>query len=412
MTGHHILLSIRGVNTPLAFDPGLDGMVYRLREIMHGWPMDVEVGPPPRDTPRITLSGQKIMIRWKDGEAPFREPSDTSAIASLIVGIVDRYVAANPKLGILHAAAVEIEGGLALFPAGNRVGKSTLAAAFSAAGFRVFADDLLPVDFATREGVSTGCLTRLRLPLPASSDAALARFVSASTISSDGHYGYVRPSGTGLVRHGERRMIAAIVLLDRCAAHTPARIDSVASDEALLALLSRDTRLGFRSAGESLAAYERLVATTPCLRLTYAEPCDAVRVLAEVMRRPSRIETTALLPSDELLPVSVSAASQGNGMALHKAEGLTLRRVGVSGFIADERDNDIHVLNAVGTAVWTLIDGSIEEEHIVATLAEIFPETPVETIRADVGALIAELCGKGLLRLQQSEPDCHVSSEA
>jgi hypothetical protein len=63
----------------------------------------------------------------------------------------------------LHAACVEIEGRALLLAAPGRFGKTTLAAAFAAAGFRVLAEDLSCLRPGTRPSVVPGpAMLRLR----------------------------------------------------------------------------------------------------------------------------------------------------------------------------------------------------------------------------------------------------------
>ncbi len=55
------------------------------------------------------------------------------------------------------------------------------------------------------------------------------------------------------------------------------------------------------------------------------------------------------------------------------------------------------VLNAVGTAVWHLLDGSRDLADIVEIIAERFDDIDPDRITADVAALLERLAGEGLV---------------
>jgi hypothetical protein len=87
-------------------------------------------------------------FRVTDGRAIVADPApgaDRREILSLILGPFIAIIMHQRGRLVLHASAVEIDGGVIAFIADSGVGKSTTAAAFMAAGYPVVSDDLLPV---------------------------------------------------------------------------------------------------------------------------------------------------------------------------------------------------------------------------------------------------------------------------
>jgi hypothetical protein len=63
----------------------------------------------------------------------------------------------------LHACSVEIDGGAIAFAGASGAGKSTLASAFHRRGFRLFSDDITPIEFAGGNVRFLPGLRRIRL---------------------------------------------------------------------------------------------------------------------------------------------------------------------------------------------------------------------------------------------------------
>ncbi len=109
--------------------------------------IDKSKTPPPLT---ISLAGQggnyTINIDGdveSDGPAP---PTDrATARSTLMREIIGHSVARRPPSVLLHATAVEIDGGCVILAAPSGSGKSTLAASLVAAGGRLVADDILPL---------------------------------------------------------------------------------------------------------------------------------------------------------------------------------------------------------------------------------------------------------------------------
>jgi PqqD family protein of HPr-rel-A system len=75
---------------------------------------------------------------------------------------------------------------------------------------------------------------------------------------------------------------------------------------------------------------------------------------------------------------------------------VTSERVGGEGILHDERSGQVHILNASATRVWDLCAGRPTVSELVADLARSYG-MPVDAVREDVLALLADLRTRGLL---------------
>lgn len=206
-------LNLQGLPGPITFEPETADIAAMLKAVLAGWPEQAVREPGGKPLLCVTQDARGLRVERPEYRFTSSEPTKVSAVCTLVVELVEAYVSAAPHLGSLHAASAEFAGRLVLFPATHRTGKSTLMARLAASGRRIFSDDLLPIDLTTGEAVATGCLPRLRLPLPSSASPAFADYVRNNAVIDDGYYCYVRPVSPTL--HGDRAPVGAIVLLDR-----------------------------------------------------------------------------------------------------------------------------------------------------------------------------------------------------
>ena len=398
-----INLCLKGLPGPIAIAPQLGGIAEDLARVLVGWP-SVCREEMPSGEPLMIVNGRpdEIVLVHRDLPGRTVERTMTSAICTLIVELMADFVHGDESLGNLHAGAVEFDGRLVVFPATNRAGKSTLVAALSAEGRRVFADDLLPVDLAGLEAVASGCLPRLRLPLPDSATPKLVAHVDRHAILSDGYYAYLPPPDpAAAVPHGTRAPIGAVVLLDRRDEAVPAVIEPVEPDEGLLRILLQDTK---RELGTwAFDRYLALIGGAELHRLTYTRVDDAVACLESAF---------ASWPEAPAAPVGVEAApdddlhDEQSGLDIAPRPGLPVirraghvvsRMVGLTAFLVDISNNEIHHLNVMGLALWNLIATPLDEETIAEIFQAAFPDAPPETVRADLAAVIARFVSAGLV---------------
>lgn len=84
-----------------------------------------------------------------------------------------------------------------------------------------------------------------------------------------------------------------------------------------------------------------------------------------------------------------------------RAPGIRARRLDDDVFLVAEDETIFH-LNAVGGAVWTLLERPARESEIIEVLSHAFPDVAEDTIRADVGALLSRLAAGGLVVQERS----------
>lgn len=394
------ILLPQGLERPLVFSPGARHVADILASVLVGWPLRIEASAE-RPLVKVSVEADKILVKHADG-AVIREPSAISAVCSLVVEIVDALAAASPALVCLHAAAAEYAGRLLLFPATHRAGKSTLMARLAAGGRRIFADDILPFDLASGEAVATGCLPRLRLPLPRRAPPAFGLHVERNTVASDGYYAYLAAPAGKEVAFGTRSALGAIILLDRRRRRVTARLEPASPDKALLEILIRNTR-GDRDAPLLVSTFAAIVGGLPVKRLVYCDLEDAVRCLEEEFAG-GYAAPRGEGPGTPATPTATFPAATKIGGAPYRRNALvSLSRVGQSGFLADPRDNAIHVLDAVGLGVWNLLEVPRDAGSLSEIVAGAFPHTPRRRIAADLEALLSTLAGKGLVERCRDE---------
>ena len=172
-----MMLACERLSRPIALI-GCDDLAPRIAAVLCGWRFreaPYSDQPAPVITIRKAAKGYRIESPWRPSPAVYRDRVD--AVCSFIVDLIKALVADDPALLCLHAGGVEIGGRLVVFPSRYRAGKSTFAAYLAAAGTRVYADDVLPIDERANEGVAPGVQPRLRLPLPEGVDGAFRAFV-------------------------------------------------------------------------------------------------------------------------------------------------------------------------------------------------------------------------------------------
>ncbi|WP_157928875.1 PqqD family peptide modification chaperone [Pararhizobium haloflavum] len=392
------LCCFRGLPAPIGIDPDVSRIADDLRTVLVGWPQ-VDPADMPFDQPFLTVSGtpDHVIVRRQPSGETRSEPSTTSAICTIIVELMAAFVRNVQSIGNLHAAAVEFGGRLVVFPATNRAGKSTLVSACAADGRRVFSDDLLPIDLKTGDGVASGCLPRIRLPLPDGAPERLKRYVESHTEVTDGYYAFLSATKGRSVQHGEKASIGAIVLLERSDQPCAARLEPVALEDGLTRLLVQDT--SEVPAQCMLDAYLDLLAHLAVYRLVYSDISDAQARLEEGF---STWPATEILARSDPRRQSASASgfdwpTPATDMPVYRrVDEVAVRVVGDSAFLVDQRNDKIHHLNTLGLGLWNLLENDMDEATIRTIVAGAFADVPEEVVEADVGALLQTFLAEGL----------------
>jgi hypothetical protein len=385
------LLSLAGVPAPIRFGAVTEGVATALQKVLRGWAASGRTIGAPVVTVERSPAGFVVERHDTGWELP--QQTEVGAVCQLVVEAVDLLVHSGAGLGALHAGAVEFAGKLVLLPAQRRAGKSTLVAALAARGERIVADDLVLFDTKTAEAVATGCLPRLRLPLPATAGEELRCFVQRATVLDDGYYAYVDPGTDTHAAHGTRLPFGAIVIPQRHDRQGQTRLEPIGADEALLGLLTQDTRRD-GDVGELFGFHQRLAETLPAYRLVYDGPEEAARALTEAFADGSPSWTPRSvrddLPAPEI-PLKTRSAYRATA-------GVELKEVGEKAFLIDAASGDIHHLDATGRAVWLLATSGHGDADVVDLLLAAFPAIGRDTIAADVAAILSEFVERRLLQ--------------
>lgn len=390
-------LHFRDLAGPVAF---LDArpVMEALRKLLPGWPLEAVPAAASSASPMVSVRrcgpDYVISVPWR--EEAYAEPSVVGALSTLIVDLVEAYVRSGRKRMCLHCAAVEIGDRLVVFPAASRAGKSTLTAAFAAAGQRVFTDDLLAFNPETGDGRAFGFPPRLRLPLPPRLDPFLADFLTRHAGPSDSDYRYLTLPADLQAAFGSTARLGAVVLLERDEDQRQPRFATVDAGRVMRLLIGQSVS----AAGLSpnlLDAFHELISRTPCLVLRYSDLGPAVRLLLEEL--PG--ETAAASAEPSSIQVRARTAGSGReepGRLFQQTAGAYAKAVDDRLFLADEADGTVYELDLIGAGIWNLLAEPVAAEEAVQILAELFPEVEAARIEADVVRLLRDLEREGLIR--------------
>jgi hypothetical protein len=157
---------------------------------------------------------------------------------------------------VLHASAIQCEGGVVGFCAGAGTGKSTLAYGLSTRGFPLWADDALAVD--TRAGVRA-----ILLPFDSWLDTQSLTFFERSS-----------PLSPAQLAQGEAAPLAALAVVNRAAGNTEAaRIERLEGGRAFHEVVRHSYRVGLttdRARRQDLVEnYMKIVASLPVFEIAF-----------------------------------------------------------------------------------------------------------------------------------------------
>ena len=333
----------------------------------------------------------------------FYIPSATSAVCSVVGELIGYYLELQPELLGLHCAAVEIAGRLVLFPEDSRAGKSTLSAAFMAAGYRVFGDDVLALT-AQGEGVAMGVAPRLRLPLPTSFSAEFSAYLAESIRLADDRYGFVLPVDAPLAPHAERAPVGTIVLLERYSdelIHTEPELIRLPVGEGLLQLLCQN--FAYEASGKELIDFLLpLMQHSSCYLLRYGEPLTAARYVARSLQQPAAAVHAASLLNPSLAEQSALGLGARSLMTLWEpTQNVSRYEVGEELFLIQTCSGVIHRLNNTGKAVWQLLQQEpLTGQELSEVLAESF-DVDLALVQSDIPPLLAALEQAELIEMRQ-----------
>jgi hypothetical protein len=349
---------------------------------------------------RRVAGSYRISSPWLD--QPVVEGTEVGAVFSLAAELACAFAEARPDHLCFHCAAVEIDGHLIVFPNSESAGKSTLATRLSAHGFRLFADDVLPISESGREGISLGIAPRLRRPLPSRAGSALRTFVAQHRGPGDNEYLYLALPAPCLAPHGETAPLGATIFLDRRQA-AAAKLTPLARGHALHQLIIQN----FAPGGTSFPTVERLSALskrTACFTLTYSDLDEAAELLSDrfsAAHAPWRQHAVDPLP-DEMhqdIVVEVASGSVGRRATRYRQRpGVSLCSVDNDIFLVKPGEDAVFHLNAVAASLWHLLEQPTTRAAAIAAVGQAFPGADVRRVRRDVGVMLNALQKGGLIQ--------------
>ncbi len=373
-----------------------------LRAAAFDWPFHSASGSA-EPIARVRKRGDRYEIS-APGEEPFTA-TRVSAVCSAIVDAVRASIDLDPARLCFHCGSVLVGGRLVLLCGTFRAGKSLLATRLAAEGCTVFGDDVLPLDESAAQGVAIGVAPRLRLPLPANTDAEFARFVRQHTAAADSRYAYVHPEGRVAAR-GRRAPLGAVVLLDR-RTEGEAALYNASRSAALRAVILRNFARG-EPAQALLDRLHGIVERLPCLTLRYSSVSEAsglIRDAFAVWPLPNLVREAADPPDEEAISAGADASLPAD-LRLRQNPAVRLREVDGELFLADAEGWGIHHLNAPGAGLWRLLRQPMAVSEAVEIMAGAFPEVPRRRVEEDVNRLFIRLLAQGFVIEEDKTGDC------
>lgn len=368
-----------------------------LKAAMSGWPL-TECPRQPVE-PGICVRGKEDGF-WQQAPAlPKSMWLETSvgATCSVIADVAGAFLHNHVDYIGLHCGSAEINDQLVIFPESHRAGKSTLTAAFAAAGYRVFGDDVVALT-PEGEGMSLGIAPRLRLPLPNAIDEAFQDFVNNHQGPSDSRYGYLKLNETLLANHGEKRSIGAIILIDRNPNITTPQLTPLQHGEGLWQLLKQNFA-DTLSDRELITKFWPLVKRMPCFLLRYSDAFKAAEFVGANLEGALQAQSlTYMSPSHAAATPTAPALDRDDKRcwrARHTAHEYPL---GDELFVILEEGGAIHRMNVTSRAVWLLLQNEALDIHELSeTLTAFFMPVSREQVGKDVALLLGQFLAAGLI---------------
>lgn len=396
----------RGLSAPLRLT-GSDAALPVLRDIAAGWPVDaIPVDPSRAPFYSITSKADEPLL-WCEchvDDRPRRWFDAVNAICDVVSALALALTAECPELICLHAAGVEMAGRLVVFPNIRKAGKSTLSAALAQAGHPVFSDDVIPVFFTEgpcAHGLAMGIAPRLRLPLPPTLGQGFHDWAGHVSGPANGQYRYLRVEGQP--PHGATLPIGAFVILDRQDEPVSARLDPVAPDTAMDALLFQNFTRD-RHSGDILHLMAATLSDRPVYRLTYSDLESAVACLEATFAAwpDDGIDTAPEPPlvfrladtAPEVPPPLTGESS------VRQRPGSIAVSIGQTLYLADAEGRAIHRMDPLAAAIWALIVEPMPVRDLIDLTAEAFPDAAPDQVAIDIEKLLARLNRAGLITAQ------------
>ena len=371
-----------------------EDIIEGLAGYLPGWPFVVSAPGTAPECALLAFNGSAYMVRSRHTAAPRIHKTPVNAICDILSILASAMIAEEDRLLCFHSAALEIDGGLVLFPAVRRAGKSTLAAALMARGAKLFTDDWLPVprgEDGRWRGRATGISARLRMPLPEGLPEAVQGYIAAHPGPENRQYRYL--PGPEVAPHGRQLPIRSIVLLDREEGATP-EVTPVSQEDLLGKLAYQNFSRGV-PAGEALSALVDLARSAPAVRLRYDDPGAAAEIVLGGLPRGS-----AAAPEPVRFPEPgprLDRAPLETGIAYRRTRFAQLQDAGEVWVGASSDGRQILRFDAAAVGVLDLLEDPLTPAEIVGMIREAFPAADPAEIEANTLGILRNFLKVGYI---------------
>ncbi|AIA76407.1 serine kinase [Halomonas campaniensis] len=400
--------------TSIAVDYALEnvGPCIRLNDAQDLLPVIHQAMPGWRLTPCEVQQHAPSICVWRHPNGYWQEAPalpggmllDTPAgtACSVIADLAGAYLRHHPEHIGLHCGAVEVNQQLVIFPDSHRAGKSTLTAAFAAAGYRVFGDDVLALT-SCGEGVALGVAPRLRLPLPETLASEFHQFVANHLGPHDDRYGYLALNEQQLASHGMRCPLGAVLLIERDESISEPQLVRLQPGDGLWQLLQQN----FAEHESDQTLIERflpLLKDLPCFLMRYRDAYEAATWLATEIDSDGFLDG-AVATNPCRRQTEPEAFKQSQVLAANDARRWQISPVahefplGEELFVIAKKGGEIHRLNVTSRAVWALLQHeALCQDEIIDALMAFFVGASRQSIKRDICQLLGQLVSLGLVQ--------------
>lgn len=331
----------------------------------------------------------KFLFRTADPHSKPITWNAVNAICQLLVELAWEQLRSQHHLLCLHAAAIELNGKLILFPNGRRAGKSTLAAALVFQGARLLSDDFVLVDRNPEGGLyarGNGVLPRVRLPLPNDISEHLKTWLDQRSRAENAQYRFF--SVDKLAGRSDWHKVGGIVLLERNDDHAVPKLRPADQSEMIEALLKQNFARAIHS-GDTLAGIGELVETVPIHVLEYRSASEAATFLKTAktglgVDDKDRRNREAVTTRQYDFGLTHTPQEFDPLKTYCRAPELTEINLSGEAYLSDTSGKAVHRLNAGSTAIWRLLEQPITFFEIVEVMSIAYPDIDHQRIEADV----------------------------
>lgn len=386
------------IDLPVVLE-GCPELLPILRRVMPFWPVRMAEGTSDACIRVAPSASGKYRVSYEtDGKAP-SEWNAVNAVCEIIADLAWERLRSDETLFCLHGAAVVFAGRLVIFPNDHRAGKSTLTAVLGHQGRTIFGDDVLPIAIApdgTIEGIATGVLPRIRLPVPPSFSPAFQTWAARNAAPGNAQYKYL--DVPGLAAHGARLPIGAIVRLERKEAQTP-MIRPLSAGEAFESVVDRNFARSHHTA-RILRTFDSLATQVRLASLVY----DSAEEAAELLAREFLSWDTPPATVDLSFDRSAQPAEDGTegpaydpGQRYIRADGLTETTIDGQQYVADGDGRGLFRLNPGARIIWAVLEEPASGPEVAEIVSTVFPAEDPARIADDCARTVHDFLNNALI---------------